>query len=157
MNIKKYKNKINFKAIGALAILVVAMILIIIACSKTEHKGVNEINPNAVEVFISIDYPTEANIPDMVNQKFNVEKSSNLFSTIQLYGNVYDVPIILETTKGELIGINGVNNGSYENGKWKVNVNKEDISESLQKVELKSGDKVQFYYQSQPSEPSQSQ
>ena len=101
---------------------------------------------NPINVTISIDYPKKADLEDVKDADFKVEEGASVLDAIQLYCNVNELPINVETTSSSIIGINDVNNGDYNSKTWQYKINGElcdtDVSEKI----LKDGDSIQWVY-----------
>lgn len=140
--------------IVTLMLVVVMISAVISGCTgekaKPKDAGSDE-SGKTMNVYISIDYPDEANLPDLINQKFVFEKGSTALDSIQLYGTVVGLPILVETTGGDLVGINNIKNGDYGNGHWDLFVNgkpakEKNVSATPSHITLESEDSVRWVY-----------
>ena len=114
-------------------------------CSKQTEETAPVINP--IEITVSIDFPEKADIEDISAEPFKIEEDSTVLEAIQLYCNVAEMPITVETTDGSVQGIGGVENGDYSASRtWQYKLNGElcTIAESQQK--LKDGDVLEWVY-----------
>ena len=96
---------------------------------------------------MNIRYPAKANMDAVKNVKFKVEKKSTVMQAMQIFCNVNDIPLNVDTTNNIIEGINNVNNGDF-NAKyvWKFKVNGELCKASPVDKILKSGDILQWIY-----------
>ena len=104
---KKFKNKKLIKTICGL--LVLCMALALWGCSPTEKDNTEEVA--TVNVSISIDYPAKAKKPDLKTLPFRAEEDSTVLQVVELYGNVNNMSILVDTTYSTLEGVDGVING----------------------------------------------
>ena len=89
------------------AATVVALAASAAACSdKTEDEPAE----NTIEVSISIDFPEGSGVEDITDQTFLVEEGTTVLDALQIYCNVNEIPVNVETTAAAVYGINGVNN-----------------------------------------------
>ena len=94
-----------------------------------------------------IDYPKKSEIPDVENTDFKIEENSSVLEAIQLYCNVNDMPINVETTDGTIVGINGLNNGDFHpNRIWQYKVNGELSASPAGEYILQEGDVLEWVY-----------
>ena len=127
-----------------------------------------------IEVTISIDFPDGAEAEDITEEAFLVEDGTTVLDALQIYCNVNDIPVNVETTAAAVYGINGVNNsdGTAENpdeeaddeeiaaetetdestetaltGSWHYSVNGEESSTPENEVRLSDGDSIIWIYQ----------
>ena len=140
-------------------------------CSE---KKVQEPIEDPIEVTISIDFPDGAEAKDITEEAFLVEDGTTVLDALQIYCNVNDIPVNVETTAAAVYGINGVNNsdGTAENpdeeaddeeiaaetetdestetaltGSWHYSVNGEESSAPENEVRLSDGDSIIWIYQ----------
>ena len=115
------------------------------SCSKQTEEAAPVINP--VEITVSIDFPKKADTEDITAEPFKIEENSTVLEAIQLYCNVADMPITVETTDGSIQGIGGVENGDFfADRTWQYKLNGElcTVAESQQKLE--DGDVLEWVY-----------
>ena len=105
------KNTIK-KVLALSAILALAA-----AAAGCSEKKVQEPIEDPIEVTISIDFPDGAEAEDITEEAFLVEDGTTVLDALQIYCNVNDIPVNVETTAAAVYGINGVNNsdGTAEN------------------------------------------
>ena len=133
-----------FIKISICTILLLSLAMVT-SCGENENEEQPIINP--IEITISIDYPDKAEIEDVEEEPFKIEEDSTVLDAIQLYCNVNDIPLNIETTDGSVDGINDVNNYIlYENRAWKYKIN-DELQESPANTQvLKDGDSLQWFY-----------
>ena len=98
------KNTIK-KVLALSAILALAA-----AAAGCSEKKVQEPIEDPIEVTISIDFPDGAEAEDITEEAFLVEDGTTVLDALQIYCNVNDIPVNVETTAAAVYGINGVNN-----------------------------------------------
>ncbi len=164
------KNTIK-KVLALSAILALAA-----AAAGCSEKKVQEPIEDPIEVTISIDFPDGAEAEDITEEAFLVEDGTTVLDALQIYCNVNDIPVNVETTAAAVYGINGVNNsdGTAENpdeeaeaddeeiaaetepdgsaetpltGSWHYSVNGEESSAPENEVRLSDGDSIIWIYQ----------
>lgn len=162
------KNTIK-KVLALSAILALAA-----AAAGCSGKKAQEPIEDPIEVTISIDFPDGAEAEDITEEAFLVEDGTTVLDALQIYCNVNDIPVNVETTAAAVYGINGVNNsdGAAENpdeeaddeeiaaetetdkgaetaltGSWHYSVNGEESSAPENEVILSDGDSIIWIYQ----------
>lgn len=101
----------------------------------------------SIDITLSIDYPKKSGIDDVKKILFKIEEDTSVLQTIELYGNVYDIPVLVDTTNSTLEGINGIiNHVTLKDGHWEYQINGKKISKSENKKIVESGDFVEFIY-----------
>lgn len=162
------KNTIK-KVLALSAILALAA-----AAAGCSEKKVQEPIEDPIEVTISIDFPDGAEAEDITEEAFLVEDGTTVLDALQIYCNVNDIPVNVETTAAAVYGINGVNNsdGTAENpdeeaddeeiaaeketdestetaltGSWHYSVNGEESNAPENEVRLSDGDSIIWIYQ----------
>ena len=127
-----------------LCVALISAVFLMVGCdSKEEETPI--VNP--IQITITIDYPERAEQEDITEQPFNIEEDSSVLEAIQLYCNVNDMEINIETTKGTVVGINGLNNGDlFTNRTWQFKINGRLADESAGKVILEDGDSLEWVY-----------
>lgn len=114
-------------------------------CGKQTEEATPVINP--IEITVSIDFPKKANIEDITAEPFKIEENSTVLEAIQLYCNVADMPITVETTDGSVQGIGGVENGDYFAGRtWQYKLNGELCTAAEAQQKLEDGDVLEWVY-----------
>lgn len=89
------------------ALTAIALVATAAACSdKTEEEPIQD----PIEVSISIDFPEGSGVEDITDETFLVEDGTTVLDALQIYCNVNDIPVNVETTSAAVFGINGVNN-----------------------------------------------
>lgn len=127
-----------------LCLCFIASVLCMTGCGKKDEP-LEIINP--ITITISIDYPKKSEIPDVENTDFKIEENSSVLEAIQLYCNVNDMPINVETTDGTIVGINGLNNGDFHpNRIWQYKVNGELFASPAGEYILQEGDVLEWVY-----------
>lgn len=164
------KNTIK-KVLALSAILALAA-----AAAGCSGKKVQEPIEDPIEVTISIDFPDGAETEDITEEAFLVEDGTTVLDALQIYCNVNDIPVNVETTAAAVYGINGINNSgdTAENpdeeaeaddeeiaaetetdggaepaltGSWHYSVNGEESSAPENEVRLSDGDSIIWIYQ----------
>ncbi|MFQ9891817.1 MAG: DUF4430 domain-containing protein [Emergencia sp.] len=126
------------------AVLCTSM-FIVSGCGKDEEADAPIISP--IEITLSIDYPDKASWEDVKDVTFKLEEDSSVLEAIQLYCNVNEMPMLVETTGKTLYGINGINNGDIDSDRsWKFYVNGKTPRKSESKIILEDGDTLAWYY-----------
>ena len=134
-----------------LCALTVSCLLLASGCGGDAEEAAPVINP--IEITVSIDFPKKAELEDVSDEPFKIEENSTVLEAIQLYCNVADMPITVETTDGSVQGIGGVENGDYYSSRiWQYKLNGElcTVAEAQQK--LQDGDVLEWVYKSVKSE-----
>ncbi|MBR5316068.1 MAG: hypothetical protein IKU44_04675 [Firmicutes bacterium] len=100
----------------------------------------------SIDITVNIEYPKKAKIEDLQQESFTIEEESTILETIELYGNVNNISVLVDTTNNTLEGIHGIINQVYIEGyTWQCTVNDHAVK-SIAKKELKDGDIVTFKY-----------
>lgn len=99
---------------------------------------------NPITVNISIDYPKKSKLNDIENIPFTCEEDSTIIDVIQLYCNVNEIPVAIETTFGNILAINNITSGYYDNKRqWIFFINDTPIDkDNLNKSIVKDGDNI---------------
>lgn len=125
-------------------VLIFTASVFITGCNQEETVEI--VNP--ITVSISITYPTEAKLENIVDQEFRVEESSTVSSALQLYCNVNSISSTMDTTSGTITGISNVTNGDIDAAKsWKYKLNGEAVTTPAGEQILESGDKIEWIYE----------
>lgn len=128
-----------------LCICTMLLLPLVLTASCNSQKDDSPI-ANPIEITISIDYPDKAELTD-VEESFKIEENSTVLDAIQLYCNVNEIALTVETTDGSVNGINGVeNNELYTNRTWQFTVNGTVSEEPANTVFLGNGDQLQWVY-----------
>lgn len=139
-----YGMKNIFTKISVCAILLLSLTMVT-SCGENNKEEQPIINP--IEITISIDYPDKAEIEDIKEETFKIEEDSTVLDAIQLYCNVNNIPLNVETTDGLVDGISDVNNYIlYKNSSWKYKINDELIESPANTQILVDGDSLQWVY-----------
>ena len=93
------KNTIK-KVLALSAILALAA-----AAAGCSEKKVQEPIEDPIEVTISIDFPDGAEAEDITEEAFLVEDGTTVLDALQIYCNVNDIPVNVETTAAAVYGI----------------------------------------------------
>lgn len=133
-----------FIKISVCTILLLSLAMVT-SCGENNNEEQPIINP--IEITISIDYPDKAEIEDIEEETFKIEEDSTVLDAIQLYCNVNDIPLNIETTDGSVDGINDINNYIlYTNRTWQYKINDELIDSPANTHILIDGDNLQWVY-----------
>ena len=128
--------------------LAVSMSAIISGCGKSSSSSSSSANiSEPIKIAISIDYPSKSKKADLENIEYKVEKKSHVLDATELFCNVNDISLLVDTTKNKVEGISGVNNGDY-NSKyvWKYKVNGELCTDDPLEKAIKEGDTIEWIY-----------
>jgi len=138
------KNKKVMKGLLCLMILVSA--LFCMGCGN-EQDGENASDVKSIPVSISIDFPEKAKLPDLQTLPFRVEEDTSVLQAVELYGNVNDISILVDTTYSSLEGIDGViNHVTLKKGEWQYRLNGELTDKPISDAILKDGDHLELIY-----------
>ena len=70
-----------------------------------------------------------------------------MLEATELYCNISEIQLLVDTTNNEVQGINGINNGELKkNYVWKYKINGKEVSDNPQDYDLKDGDNIIWYY-----------
>ena len=130
-------------------VLCVAMVLPALSMSGCTDKQSSEEKPfaDSVDILISIDYPQRSELEDVKNEVFTIEEKSSVLEVIQLYCNVNEMPVTIETTGGVVVGINDLLNGDiFAARTWQFKVNGEFSDKPADEIMLKDGDSLEWVY-----------
>ena len=127
-----------------ICMLVLSSIFTATGCGKDQEETpiVHPIN-----ITISIDYPTKSGIEDVKEADFKIEENSTVLDAIQLYCNVNELPVTVETTDASIQGINGVSNGDFSSERhWQYKINGK-LSETPENEKiLNDGDTLEWVF-----------
>lgn len=123
--------------------LVFSSIFVVTSCGKEKEE--TPVHP--IQITISIDYPEKAELEDVEEASFKIEEDSTVLDAIQLYCNVNELPVTVETTDASIQGINGVENGEYTAKRhWQYKINGKLCKTPENEKILKDGDTVEWIY-----------
>lgn len=138
------KKKFSIIFICALAL---GLAVCVTGCRDKSSSSAEESVVNPINLLISIDYPGKANKPDLENFKFKAEEDSSVLEATELYCNISEIQLLVDTTNNEVQGINGINNGELKKKYvWKYKINGKEVSDNPQDYDLKDGDNIIWYY-----------
>lgn len=128
-----------------LCLLTVFLLCFASGCSDKDQN--EEPAVESVDITLSIDYPKSSNRTDIREVPFKLEENSTVLQLIEVYGNVNNLPVLVDTTHATLEGINGVQNGIlWKNGTWKFKINGKYTSKAENEQVLEHEDFVEFIY-----------
>ncbi len=130
-------------------ILCVTALLLALSVAACGEKQKDDEAPtvNSIDITISIDYPESAEMDDVTQDSFAIEEDSSVLEAIQLYCNVNEMPVTIETTGGTVVGINDLLNGDiFAARTWQFKVNGELCTDPAGDVTLKDGDNLEWVY-----------
>ena len=126
-------------------LLILGLSIFLWGCGEDASEEAPVVDP--IQVTITIDYPAKTKIPDIRDQQFRVEEESSALEIIELYGNVNEVSILVDTTNSTLEGINGViSHVLAKNYEWQYKVNGEFSKKSIGDYIAEDGDLLEFVY-----------
>ena len=102
---------------------------------------------NPIEITVSIDFPKKADLEDISGEQFKLEEGATVLEALQLYCNVADMPVTVETTDGSVLGIGGVENGDFHAERtWQYKLNGELCTAAESQQKLADGDVLEWVY-----------
>lgn len=123
-----------------------AFSLLLTGCAGDNPEEGPVINP--VDITISIDYPARSEMEDVEAVPFTIEENSSVLEAIQLYCNVNEMPVTVETTYGTVVGINDLLNGDiFARRTWQFKINGQLRDDPAGEVILKDGDSLEWVYE----------
>ncbi len=131
-----------------LALCAVLLVFLFAAggCGNEQKEETKIVNP--IEITISIDYPDKSELEDIVEVPFKIEEGSTVLDAMQLYCNVNEMALTVETTGASVQGISGVENGDFfAQRTWQYQINGQLCSENESEKVLADGDALQWVYQ----------
>ncbi len=138
MRKKKLIGFVLFLAVSASAVLMPG-------CQEQKKEEKPVINP--VDITISIDYPERSELTDLKEIPFTIEENSSVLEALQLYCNVNEMPVTIETTYGTVVGINDLYNGDiFTSRSWQFKVNGQLSEKPAGEVILENGDSLEWVY-----------
>jgi len=130
---------------GIICITLLWTVFFISGCGTQETEESPAIDP--IEITVSINYPHNTKLVDVEKELFRIEEDSTVLQIIELYGNVHDLPILVETTNSTLEGISSIHNGVYaKDGQWRYKVNGDIKGKAVDKMIIDNGDHLEFFY-----------
>ena len=137
------KNRTKLKMV--LCLLTLFLLCFASGCSDKDQN--EEPAVESVDITLSIDYPKSSNRTDIREVPFKLEENTTVLQLIEVYGNVNNLPVLVDTTHATLEGINGVQNGIlWKNGTWKFKINGKYTSKAENEQVLAHEDFVEFIY-----------
>lgn len=127
-----------------LCLFAAAMVCFAAGCGQ-EEKPDPVVHP--ITITISVDYPKSAEPEDITEEEFTIEEGSTVLEALQLYCYVNDMPLIVETTGGTVLGINGVENHGEKGRGWRYELNGSLCAVSENEQRLADGDQIKWMYQ----------
>lgn len=125
--------------------LTLTLLFTAVACQAEPEEETPIANP--IEITISIDYPDQSGQKDIEDVQFKIEENSTVLDAIQLYCNVNEISLTVDTTDASVQGINGVENGDYAAKKtWQYKINGRLCSDGENEKKLEDGDQLQWVY-----------
>lgn len=124
--------------------LVFGTAAMISGCGK---KTATTTGSKPIKVTMTIKYPAKAKLANVLNIQFKLEKKAHVLDATELFCNVNNISLLVDTTKNIVEGISGVSNGDY-NSKyvWKYKVNGTLCTENPLDKALKAGDSIEWDY-----------
>ncbi len=115
------------------------------------HKHETPAAPkDGISVTLTIQYPEKAKKKDVIRvqkTEFSVEKDTSVLDALQLYGKLEDLPVSVDTTRDEVDGIGGVENGAVAKGSvWKFHLNGGALRTDPARATLKAGDSITWVF-----------
>lgn len=134
--------------------IILAVILFLLTAGSCEKPAevVGEVYDNNAEanwVLLTIDYPEESGIQDVIDFKvYNVNGAMTPMNMLTSYGEANGVPVVVsEGTPGYVQGIGGVFENDYNSPSgWVYTVNDEMSMEAASDFQLASEDKFIWEY-----------
>lgn len=128
-----------------LCIILLTSVFFMTGCGN-EPEEMEIINP--ITITISIDYPKKSNLDDVNEIPFKIEEDSSVLEAIQLFCNVNEMPVNIETTDGTVVGINDLNNGDiYARRTWQYKINGTSSDLPAGETILQAGDHLEWVYE----------
>lgn len=118
-------------------------------CGDKNNRDIADVD--SISVSISVDYPVKAKKADLKTLPFRAEEDSSILQVVELFGNVNDISILVDTTYSTLEGIDGViNHVTLKAGTWQYKINGELKDKPISDVILKDGDHLELVYAKEP-------
>ena len=138
------RKKLTMK--GLICLVVLSSALFCTACGS-DSDSEDSPNVKSININISIDYPEKAKKPDLKTLPFRVEEETSVMQAVELYGNVNNTSILIDTTYSTLEGVDGViNDVTLKTGTWYCRINGETLDKPVSDVILKDGDHLELIY-----------
>lgn len=130
-----------------LVLALTAGLLVLPSCGKQEEPKEVE---HPISITLTVKFPKEAKRKgtfEITQAKFNVENDSNVNEALQLYCNVEDISVSVDTTNGTVDAIDHIANGDLgENAAWHFMLNGKKMDKKSSETTLRDGDSVVWYY-----------
>lgn len=137
------KKKLSLYA--CLCILLLSALCLFTGCSQQQTEETPDIE--TVNITLSIDYPKKSSRTDIHEVSFRLEEDTTVLQLIELYGNVNNLSVLVDTTQSTLEAINGVQNGIFwKDGTWKFKINGKYTTKSENEILLEDSDHLEFIY-----------
>lgn len=142
-NVARYK--------WGVVLCIMLILLSVSACEKPEEASA-EVYDNKAEanwVLLTINYPEQAGIEDLVDYKvYYVSGEMTPVNILQSYGETSGTPVVLsEEATGYVEGIAGVFENDYNNPSgWSCAVNQESLIEEAWDCQIVNEDRVTWSY-----------
>ena len=129
-----------------ISFLVLLISLTAFACGNKKTSNETVVNP--INVTMDIYYPQKAKMDNIKNISFAIEEDSSVLDIIQIYCNINNIPVSIETTSSYVQGINGVMEGDKygDNHIWAFTINDKTVKNGAADQILKDGDHVTWKY-----------
>lgn len=124
-------------------LLIIGTAAVISGCGKKKEVKIS----NPISVTVTISYPSKAKLDNVRKVQFKVEKKSTVMQAMQIFCNVNDIPLNVDTTNNTIEGINDVNNGDYNKKYvWKYKINGDLCQTNVADKVLRTGDTITWFY-----------
>jgi hypothetical protein len=133
-------------------VLAVMLLLLTVSSCEKPEEAIAEVYDNSAEanwVLLTIDYPEESGIEDVIDFKvYSLNGLMTPMSTLSSYAETNCIPVVIsEGIPGYVQGVGGVFENDYNSPSgWVYTVNDEMSMEAASDYELKSEDKVIWSY-----------
>lgn len=104
---------------------------------------------NPIEISMTINYPEDAKRANVISTQkvdFNVEKNSTVGDAIQLYCNVENLPLDIDTTNNCVTSIDDVENDDATFMEWRFTLNGKEMEPNALDTVLHDGDEIKWNY-----------
>ena len=130
-----------------ICLLAVLGLFCLCGCADPSSTGDDASAVEPIDLSVSIDYPAKAKKPDLKTLPFRAEEDCSVLQVVELFGNVNDISILVDTTYSTLEGVDGVINGvTLKTGEWQYQINGETMDKPISEVILKDGDHLELVY-----------
>lgn len=142
-NVARYK--------WGVVLCIMLILLSVSACEKPEEASA-EVYDNKAEanwVLLTIDYPEQSGIEDLVDYKvYYVSGEITPINILQYYGETSGTPVVLSEETSEYVqGIAGVFENDYNNPSgWSYTVNEVSSIEEARDCQIVNEDRVKWSY-----------